>query len=150
MTAVLGCRAEPQILQRLAWSLVASPFPFSTSGRRGRVWSSFFDVGGYNTISETMRLVQMVGTLRDLASLNQSPFETWVICHGLETAYTMRSWLAPFSNRCWHVGTAALQCANEICHPNYEEIGCIPTPVRGRCPISVVNFRQSTLTFCWP
>ena len=104
----------------------------------------------YDTISETMRLVQMVGTLRDLASLNQSPFETWVICHGLETAYTMRSWLAPFSNRCWHVGTAALQCANEICHPNYEEIGCIPTPVRGRCPISVVNFRQSTLTFCWP
>ena len=75
------------------------------------------------TISETMRLI--VGILRDLASLNQSPFETWVICHGLEPAYTMRSRLAPCSNRCGHVGTAALQCVNEICHSNCEEIGCI-------------------------
>ena len=98
----------------------------------GEIPLTWFTLGGYDTISETMRLVQIVGILRDLASLNQSPFEIWVICHGLEPSYTMRSWLAPCSNRCGHFGTAALQCVNEICHSNCEEIGCIPTPVRGR------------------
>ena len=76
-------------------------------GVHAGLFGSFAWTRGYDTISETMRLVQIVGILRDLASLNQSPFETWVICHGLEPAYTMRSWLAPCSNRCGHVGTAA-------------------------------------------